>query len=248
MKQDTCGFIIPTDLFLATGDTAGLPIHASYDPSLDRTARVLERYGYRTQRRIYGDLPFGLGFASSTVLAALHLSPVSSIDDVRLAIQKCDREVHGFEPSGMDFSAISSQTSGFYSRGNWRHFQLSSFFPYSIVTPPPERLSPLSEIELIISRSDKYLIAIANKMTSGILSTGSLDYDAILDYSKELSDLSIYSRAAKSFIDNLLENDVAAKAIGGLYDKAIIVIWKSKDVAFLKRHLLEGANVFSNVY
>lgn len=248
MKQDTCGFILPTDLVLATGDTGGLQIHPRYDPSLDQTARVLERCGYRTQRRIYGDLPFGLGFASSTVLAALHLGPVSSFDEMRLAIQECDREIHGFEPSGMDFAAIASQTSGFYARGNWRHFQLSSFFPYSIVAPPPERLFPLSEIESIVSRSDRKLISIANKLTTGILSMGSLDYDAILDYSKVLSDLPIYSKVAKSLIDRLLESDVAAKAIGGLYDKAIVVIWESKDVAFLKRHLLEGADVLFDFY
>lgn len=246
MKQDTCGFIFPANLVLATGDTVGLPIHATYDASLDQTARILARHGYRIQRRICGDLPFGLGFASSTVLAALHLGPNSSFDKARLVIQECDREIHGFEPSGMDFMSISSQTSGFYSKGNWSQFKLSSFFPYSIVKLPPERLLSLSEVELIISRSDKYLIEIANRMTRGIQSTGSLDYDAILEYSRALSDLSIYSQVAKTFIDNLLENDVAAKPIGGLYDKAIIVLWKSKEIAFLKRYLLEGADVLSS--
>lgn len=242
MKTCTRGLVIPSELCLASGEHVEKPVHRDYVHSLDHIARFLERRGIVTERQIRGDLPLGFGLASSTMLAFLHTSRSLSLANATQIVHECDREIHGFEPSGVDAAAIFSQGSGFYSTGGWERIQAPPL-RCSLAFLPPERLRSLSEVENAMSGVAIVLTQLANAMSRGIERTGALDYGLFLDYSRVLFDASVYSSASREFVAKLLDAGIAAKAIGGLYDKAILVVWADVEAANRHEHLLDGARI-----
>ncbi len=239
MKTRTRGLIIPSDLYLATSDHVDKPIHEDYDHSMDSVAGLLKRRNFVTECQIRGDLPFGFGLASSTTLAFLHTSRTLSIAHAITVVRDCDHEIHGFEPSGVDAAAISSQAPGFFSTSGWEGIQLCPI-RCTLAFLPAERARALAEVEGCIMGSAATLSRIADALTNNVLATGVLDYGLLLDYSRALLSTPVYSKVAKSFIAEMLARGIVAKAIGGLYDKAILVVWANADAENQNVHLLHG--------
>ena len=224
MKTSTRGLIVPSACYLATDDYADKPRHAHYDPARDSVARMLEKFGVQPLTHVRGDLPFGYGLASSSALALLHLSRTRSRAQALSLVHDIDRAVHGFEPSGVDATAIFQQRSGFYSANGWEDVALRPL-RVTLEFLPRERKRTLAEIEQRMREPTPALTRLAERMTARVASSGELDYDVLLDYCRVLLAADVYSQRARSRIAGLLDRGIAAKTIGGLYDKAVLVIW-----------------------
>lgn len=239
IKTQTYGLVVPAQLYLATSDHADKPVHEAYDHSRDCVARFLKGRGFVTERQIHGDLPFGFGLASSTALAFLHTSRSHTLTEAISVVNDCDREMHGFVPSGFDSAAISRQVPGLFSTSEWKDVCLSPFL-YTLVFPPAERTRTLVEIKGSMHAVIVRLSQLADSMSNRILVTGELDYPLLFEYSRILLKASVYSSVTGSLVERMLADGIAAKAIGGLYDKAILVVWPSVEAAERSMHLLDG--------
>jgi hypothetical protein len=234
MRASTCGLVIPSQLHLATSEHINNLVHEKYDHSNDEVARYLERRCFATKSKLYGNLPFGFGLASSTVLAFLHLHPTKSISESIPIVNECDHNIHGFKPSGVDTASISRQAPGLFSIRGWEDIHVTSF-PYTLVFLPAERERTLAEIKRRMNEGAASLTRIADDLTNQTISTGRLDYTLFLKYTRTLFIHSVYSKVATSFIATFLNSGIAAKAIGGLYDKAILIVWPNSKTA--KRYM-----------
>lgn len=234
MKTRTRGLIVPTELCLATADEIDQPVHPDYDPARDRVAQWLRRQHIAPEQALVrGDLPFGFGLASSTALTFVHTARGRTRAEAAALSRGCDREIHGFEPSGMDAAAISHQADGFFSTQGWEPVQRPAL-RYTLVFLPAERRHSLADVETRIGASAEALSRIADALTSGLVRHAVLDYALLLDYALALAATGVYSSGAQSFVTPLLARGVVAKAIGGLYDKAILIVWP--DAAAPARH------------
>lgn len=224
MSSDVRGLIIPTPLYLATHDDAARPLHPEYDPSRDTVARTLLQRGVSVETTIRGDLPFGCGFASSTVLAFLHAGNQLPLRELLMFIQESDRAIHGFVPSGVDAAAVFHQSTGLYSARGWEPVPLSPL-RYTLLLFPNERASTLAHVQERISDNPSKLIRIAGELTSKVTGRGELDYPLMIEYGLALLGLGVYSSMVDAFVHEMLSRGIVAKGIGGLYDKAVIVLW-----------------------
>jgi hypothetical protein len=109
MHAHAWGYVCPVPIFLTTaaGTTTG-----TYRPYLDGTAALLLRMGFKVGDTISGNLPFGCGFAGSTVLAMLHLADSVKEDDRGQIVHILEWIQHGFPPSGADYLSIRAQRPG----------------------------------------------------------------------------------------------------------------------------------------
>lgn len=204
----------------------------SYDSTRDSVASFLERAGLTVRGEICGSLPLGYGFAGSTVLALLHLNVVDLAEAKRhmSIIMSADSSVHGFEPSGLDFWAVTGRSPIFFGRGQHR---VAPAMPFSVryVTFPKERLLTLAEVRLRVEANAGLLAEIATAITAGIERESESVYELLLAYSSSLATVGIYSRSQRAFALDSIARGVVTKGIGGLYDKAMLVTGEERRVA-----------------
>jgi hypothetical protein len=230
MHGQVAGLTMPSRLFLASPPFDDTPLHFQYSTADDKVADFMRQLGIQPQSEIRGDLPLGQGLASSTVLALLHAGPGRTNLDIRKLVTQSDHALHGFEPSGVDFEAVTRQRAGLFSSHGWNSVNLTHI-PHSLVFLPPERRLSLPEVRSKLERHAVILGDLARALTDGVTRRQRLDYDKFLRYCEALLQAEVYATPAATLIRNLLERGFAAKAIGGLYDKAIFVAWRDADSA-----------------
>lgn len=222
MHDHTWGYAAPTSMSLQ-GSHSSQSAGGIWRLELDEVAKLVERLGLRPLKTIFGDVPFGAGFASSTVLALLHIGDQVDPSSRRTMVNFLDQLAHGFPPSGMDYEAVSAREPGFYLRGVWksaRPVKLSGLF---LRVRDPATLSFREARKKVISAADR-LVPLANRMTDTITDTGDLDLEAFGKYCSVLSNLNIYTPNQVSIVRSALDMGLVAKAIGGLHAQAMLVV------------------------
>jgi hypothetical protein len=217
MHGTTWGYVAPVPMYLTTGRG-----ETAYRLDKDGVASLVRRMGCYVADSISGNLPFGYGFASSTVLALLHLDRQLTSGDLKHVVRVLDWIQHGFEPSGVDYVAVRAQTPGFFVQGRWRSAPpcpLPTVF--CGVSPGPER-APGSTRNLV-SKIIRFLAPIAERMTSQLDSYGRVSMDDLLAYSRILYESEVYSEEQSALIGKAISSGIPAKGIGGLYNKAVVL-------------------------
>lgn len=223
MHNDAQGLIVSSSQYLATPDDASSQEHPTYQPARDRVAALLSAQGYVPLPSVRGNLQFGCGFASSTVLTHLHLAHQNAQVKDRLS-RDIDHLLHGFEPSGVDTAHTVAQRSGLFGRSQWEVVDAVAP-PCSAIILPAERKRTLAQVRERVDVHKSGLIDAANGMSSTVRARGEIEYDALLDYSQRLALAGVYSDGAQEVCDIGLARGVAVKGTGGLYDKALLVFW-----------------------
>lgn len=224
MHSMTEGYMIPTVQALATPDEEKIPIHADYYPELDRVRIMLKTLGLPTCAAVRGTLPLGHGFASSTALTFLHLGTRRReyAEDV---IRQVDREMHGFSPSGVDYWSIISKRAGYFGPTGWRSAPDSYRPAVSALLVPENSQVDLTTTRNRITRAADTLIPIARYLHATLETQNTLDYRAMLDYAMRLRRIGVYLPRAEAIIDHMTSLGLVAKGIGGLTNKAVIILW-----------------------
>ncbi len=226
MHGGTWGLIVPASLYLGGADEDELPAHADYSPELDGTAALLRSWGYECKSEIRGNLPLGAGLAGSSILARLHLEKLPP-GEVKGMVDRLDREIHGFEPSGVDSTFALRQEAGLYRQGQWS--SVGEIAPYSsaLFRFPKEGRGTLPAVRRLIDENRARLASIAGQLTEAVRSQGALDLEALWEYAAELQRLGVYGPRVDNFIRQVLSSGLIAKGVGGLRDKAVIVMGES---------------------
>ncbi len=215
-------FVLKSKKFLECTELEDINYPNKYNIKKDGILKYLKENCLNYSNTISGNLMLGYGFASSTILCFLHLKNNSSEN----LIKSIDKQINGFTPSNLDFVSITKQQNGLFSNTSWTNINLSNFY-YSIIIIPKERKRKLSEIQQKIKISELLQADISNKLAQELLQTNELNYQLFLKYCKVLFDCKIYSSLAMKITSYLLSLDIATKCIGGLYDKAILIVYKS---------------------
>jgi len=229
MHEDCKGLIIKSPLYLSTQKLNNSTIN--YKPNLDLVTKSIAKYYHKDieLNEIYGTTPFGYGFASSTMITYLRLSEVLPKERLTKIANQIDEEVHGFEPSGLDIHSCLASGSGFFSRKNgWENIDIT-IKNYMLITFLKEKKNNLAKIQQKIEDRKERLIQVANKLTDEILLEGILNYNLLYEYSTELLVTDVYSEIVSKFVEKMLSMNLSSKGIGGLYDKAIIVFYRTED-------------------
>lgn len=172
-----------------------------------------------------GNLPLGYGLAGSTVLTFLHLSHLKDIISRDTIINDIDKEIHGFMPSGLDFESCIHQEWGlFCNKLGWQSIS-PSIVNYFLIIFPKERKNNLSKIQERILSARKKLCPIQKELNIIVKSHNIINLDLLMEYSQILSSIGVYSEKANEFINDIMKQGYIAKGIGGLYDKAVIVMY-----------------------
>jgi hypothetical protein len=225
MDGDAFGLIAPSALYLADDKDNDAPTHTNYDPSRDSVRAMLQRDGFPTCKNIRGNLPFGYGFASSSALALIHLRdliPSASID----IVDRLDASIHGFRPSGVDSQFHVRQRGGLYRNGEWIEVP-DLELRWSCALLRKERRWTLPEARERIRQRRIGLSRLADKLSTHLLDRGFLSCELLLEYAVELFRTGAYSGQARQVINLALSQDIVAKGIGGVYDKAILFLERS---------------------
>lgn len=210
---------LKSNLFLSNEDKDSKFIHSVYDSTKDKTIPLLKSLGVINFSKIYGNLPLCYGLSSSTILSMLHLNTTKSQKIIALV----DKEMNGFSPSELDYTSILKQSNGIFGFGKWQpltNFEIS----YSLLIIPKEGKRNLIEVQQKISKSQDYQIDLTKKMYNILSMRNELEYDLIYKYCKLLLSCQIYSGAATEIATDLIAKGISCKCIGGLYDKALLVI------------------------
>lgn len=224
MHSITEGYVVPTEHALATPDEHVLPIHHEYQPRLDRVRYQLELAGLPTHAAVRGTLPLGHGFASSTALTLLHLEKGrhKHPEDI---VRCVDREIHGFSPSGVDYWSITARRTGYFGPDGWRSASNSYRPAASALLVPEDSSANLAETRNRVIRVADSLAPIARYMCSVLRARNVLDYRAMLDYADCLRRAGVYLPRAEAIIGQAAGHGLVAKGIGGLTNKAVIIVW-----------------------
>ena len=233
MPLGTRGLMVPSPFLMATNEHDHIPLHPQYSHDRDSVARALQQKRIATRDHFRGDLPLGCGYAGSTVLALLHLQDNTGGDELQDLVHQCDQAIHGFTPSGVDVTSCIRQTPGFYWNREWETADLRTL-QFSLLHFPKEGLRTLPEIQARMLDRPEPLSAIAATLTGGLIETGTLEYEPLLEYARLLLRRGVYSKPAESFIAHLTSEGFVAKGIGGLYDKAVLVVWPDGDAESLR--------------
>jgi hypothetical protein len=192
---------------------------------LDQVRTRLTEDGLPTCGMVRGTLPLGHGFASSTTLTLLHLGghPAESVKSI---VDGIDKQVHGFPPSGVDYYSIAAGKAGYFGPGGWRPADRPRRLAASAVLVRDQSDWPLSETRgRVVAAADK-LIPIANHLCSALRARAILDYQALFDYAVQLRRIGVYTPRAAAIVDHVLGHGVVAKGVGGLTNKAVIIVWR----------------------
>lgn len=239
------GLIVPSRLVLATPDEVRVPWHADYDPLKDGVASILRAWGFSVHARIRGDMPLGCGLASSSMLAALHAG-TQLLARTRDIMNTVDAIIHGFEPSGLDASFCLRQRAGLFLSGRWTDISVS-LMRCSLVLPTKEGAMNLAEVREHVLRRRQRLAGLAWEMSVEVLKTGRLPYEQMMAYCRTLAKCGVYSEQAQACIEHLSANEIAAKGIGGLYDKAVLIIWPPGVASEAVPEVLSRCRSFANM-
>ncbi len=214
---------IKSKLFLSNDKVDSTFIHSNYEVENDRTILLLQQIGINHFSKIYGNLPLGYGLASSTVLSLLHLNSVHRKD----LIEIIDEEINGFPPSELDYVSITKQETGIFGFGLWQ--PMLEYHPhYSLIITPKERKRKLSDVKKELSIAQEKQISITQILFSELSVKGELNLLVFLEYCELLLAYDVYSTNAREIISVLIQKKIASKCIGGLYDKAILVMHKTE--------------------
>ena len=227
MRDNEQGLIMPSNLYLETTDKKDY--QSEYNKELDKVLVSLKNKGIVPPHTLKGNLPLGYGLAGSTVLSLLHLSHLDNITTKKLIINEIDAEMHGFIPSGIDCESCVRQQWGLFCNGlGWESLQPPSI-DYSLIIFPKEGKTPLNKIQERILSMKNLLAPIQKELNKIIKSHNIINLELLMEYSQILSSIGVYSEIVNNFIQNLLNNGFIAKGTGGLYDKAVIVIYDSSN-------------------
>lgn len=75
-----------------------------------------------------------------------------------------------------------------------------------------------------MEKSKKHQIKLTKELYQILSVTGNLDLNLLFEYCKLLLSCNVYSDRATDIITHLISKGVSCKSIGGLYDKALLVI------------------------
>lgn len=215
---------IKSKLFLSNDNRDSKFVHPYYQPGKDKTIELLKNFGIKQFGDIYGNLPLGYGLSSSTILSLLHLNSADRKD----LVEMIDREMSGFAPSGLDYTSIISQENGVFGFGKW--IPIHDFYPnYSLIIVPKEKKKKLTDVKQKLATSQVEQIRLTKDLFSELNSKNTLNRELFYHYCKHLFSCNIYSESASEIVFWLLERNIAAKCIGGFYDKAILIIHSSKN-------------------
>lgn len=225
MHSMTEGYVMPTKYALATPDEYLLPVHAGYQSALDRVRMHLADAGLPTCTGVRGSLPLGHGFASSTALTVLHLGARSQeySEDI---VHRVDEAIHGFTPSGVDYWSITAGSTGYFGPAGWRGDPDSCRPAVSALLVPEPARADLADTRDRVTRAADRLVPIARHLCAALRSRNVLDYRALLDYAICLRRLGVYLPRGTAIIDDVLNRGLAAKGVGGLTNKAVIIVWR----------------------
>jgi len=235
MHEDREGLIMPSSLFLQTeskGDNK-----SNYRKESDKVLSLVKDYNINPCLTINGNLPLGYGFAGSTILGFLHLSHLKNDIRKEKLIFDIDKKIHGFTPSGLDFNSCYYQGWGLYSnKSGWNPINQIPDIKYYTIILPKEKKIPLETIQKRILSKEVLLSEIQLELNKKVVNSSFLDLKLLKKYSEILLSLDVYTKASTKFISNMLDYGFTSKCIGGLYNKAIIIIKKefsNKDKSFI---------------
>ena len=222
MHGNIPGLIMPSNLFMQTSPLSD--IDSIYYSHLDSVLKIIKQEGLAQGEMLNGNLPLGYGLAGSTTLSFLHLNKIENLQLKRELIDKIDKKIHGFIPSGLDFESCIHQKWGlFCSHSGWRSIRPLSI-DYFLVIFPKEQKMKLNDIQEKILMSRNNLESIQKSLNLIIDNNNLIDLDLLMEYSKILLKTQVYSDSVNEFISYSIKNNWIAKGIGGLYDKAVLVI------------------------
>jgi hypothetical protein len=228
-------FSVPTAQAIYCGAAASRWSGAArYDRTKDEVGQILLASGYLERMRtdIAGDLPLQYGLASSTAVAIAHLSdrPCEVWPE---AVAIVDKQVHGFEPSGADFAAVSRAESGCYGLGRWTSIPFRIPPGSHLLLPEQEGKYTKQEAALRMRADGETLGPLIDSMGGALAAGKGLLTEQLFDYAERLLRIGVYSECQRSIIEPLLARDIVAKGVGSMYDRAILVlagseIWDSQ--------------------
>lgn len=219
MHASTWGYVAPVPMYLASTQANEI----GYCADKDSVANLVRQMGCNIAPSISGNLPFGYGFASSTVLALLHLGEQLKSQDLKQVVRVLDWIQHEFEPSGVDYLAIRSQAPGFFVRGRWRPAP-SCPLPYIFCGVQSGPTRPPGATKAMVDQLVPFLSPIADRMTAQLSTYGRISTGDLLSYSRILYESGIYSEQQNVLIGKAISRGIAAKGVGGLYNKAVVII------------------------
>jgi len=221
MHELARGYVAPVPMFLQ-GTYARPEDGTTWVKDGDTVSAHVASLGLDAMPTVLGDLPFGQGFASSTVLAMLHLGGQRP-SDLRSVVNFLDWMSHGFEPSGMDHDAIKAQAPGLFRAGEWKTappIPLHALF-YGV---EGGRTISLKRAQELVLRQATRLVPLANQLTAAILDENRLDLEAFAKYCETLCITGVYTEVQLALIERAKTAGLHAKGIGGLHAKAILVV------------------------
>jgi len=240
-NQSYC-LCIKSKLFLSNEQQYDKIGNSNYSKDKDGTIPSLISMGISNFSNIYGNLPLGYGLSSSTILSILHLKSNSRKDLIRIV----DKEMNGFSPSELDYISIVKQENGVYGFGEW--YSLIHFQPiYSLIIVPKERQRTLAEVKSKLYESQEPQIKLTKNLSQLLISTGDLDFDLLYEYCQLLMSYKIYSSNAMEIIEDLISQGISCKCIGGLYDKAILVVHSDAESKILCDRYISDNYKYSNI-
>lgn len=227
LMHGTCeGLVVPSSHVLASEDETRVPLHPDYAPRHDSVALLLAQHGIRCKNTFRGTLPLGYGLGSSSILCRLHIG-TQLVHEIPRLIDAIDAVVHGFAPSGLDSGWVQRQRPGLYMDGCWRDIPKPSL-QLSLMFLEKECGCSLAETRARVLQVADDLAPLAEQMSHGLLTSGAIRYDYLLRYSEVLAAAGVYATGAQHLVTHMLSYGIATKGVGGLYDKALLVIRPSR--------------------
>ena len=227
MHDQTSGLVTASNLYMATSEDPEAPVHVEYDFRKDEVAAHLQRHGRPFHKVLRGNLPLGYGFASSTIISFLNLQRRLPSRQLERAVLGIDMAIHGFRPSGADFEFCLKQKTGLYGPNGWTDVGVRRPH-HSVVLWPQRGEMVLPEVRCAVLERGQELTQLAQALNAGVLNCDKLDYPLLLEYARVLRECHVYAPDVDEFVAEMLGRGIVAKATGGLYDKAVLLVWQDK--------------------
>jgi mevalonate kinase len=195
----------------------------NYLPEKDKVRADFKNKGMSVKKMLYSNFIHDAGISSSSALAILHgLENTDNFDELKEIVNSSDKIMHGFNPSGLDFYSVYYSKPGLYHNGVWNEVEVKPFYNLFIEVPK-EGKRTLAEIKKVMLSSNDKLVQLANDLSVKINTSSKIDFDLLWSYCTALDKQNVYSKAANKIVGELLAKKIAAKCLGGLYDKVILI-------------------------